>query len=68
MSGSDLKYRSMEHLRNTASWERRAMNTHKMRAEAAEDEIARREKAGLTCEDEGCPQFGKPHAHPAPGA
>ncbi len=41
---SDLKYRDNLHLMNTISYERRKMNTAKLRAEAAEAELEKRKK------------------------
>lgn len=43
MSGSDRKYRTDEQLRSDAAYNRRMMNTFKLRAEASEAELKRRE-------------------------
>lgn len=41
---SDLKYQSTLHLRHIIAYSRRRMNDYKMRAEAAEAELAKREQ------------------------
>ena len=41
---SDIKHRTVKHLENTISYEQQRMNTAKLRIEAANDELLRREQ------------------------